>query len=82
MMSEFKTGEVVRLKSGSPKMTIKGPDGDAWAVQWIDRNGKLQGDSFHADMLDIFVPQAREARGPRESRGGPRHDPYRDPKFR
>ena len=58
-MSEFKTGAVVRLKSGSPKMTVKGPDGDGaeviWAVKWIDRNGKLQTDSFHEDMLDIFV---------------------------
>jgi len=36
-------------------MTVKEADGDAWAVQWIDRNGKLQSDSFHADMLDIFV---------------------------
>lgn len=58
-MSELKTGQVVRLKSGSPKMTVKGPDGDAWAVQWIDRNGKLQSDSFHADMLEIFVPAER-----------------------
>jgi uncharacterized protein YodC (DUF2158 family) len=58
-MSELKTGQVVRLKSGSPKMTVKGPDGDAWAVQWIDRNGKLQGDSFHADMLEVFVPTER-----------------------
>jgi len=79
IMAEFKTGEVVRLKSGSPKMTVKGQDGEGphgkiWAVQWIDRNGKLQGDSFHADMLDIFVPQARGPRNPR--------DPHRDPKFR
>ncbi len=56
-MSEFQTGQVVRLKSGSPKMTIKGADKDAWAVQWVDRNGKLQGDSFHADMLDLFIPR-------------------------
>jgi uncharacterized protein YodC (DUF2158 family) len=56
-MSEFNIGDVVRLKSGNPKMTIKGPDDDAWAVQWIDRNGKLQGDSFHADMLDRFTPK-------------------------
>jgi len=56
-MPPFKTGDVVRLKSGNPKMTVKAADGDAWAVQWIDRNGKLQSDSFHADMLDIFVPR-------------------------
>ena len=58
-MSDYKTGDVVRLKSGSPKMTVKGADGDAWAVQWIDRNGKLQGDSFHADMLEVFKPKPK-----------------------
>ena len=77
-MSEFKTGTVVRLKSGSPKMTVKGPDGDGeeiiWAVQWIDRNGKLQSDSFHQDMLDIFVPKPREETS--------RRDTHRDPRFR
>jgi|GEM_PF-1770178 len=76
-MEIFEIGQVVRLKSGSPKMTIKGPDGDAadaiWAVQWIDRNGKLQGDSFHEDMLDIFVKTERPATN---------RDPNRDPRFR
>jgi uncharacterized protein YodC (DUF2158 family) len=76
--TELKTGDVVRLKSGSPKMTIKGPDGDTiWAVQWIDRNGKLQSDSFHEDMLDIFVTKKR----PDTDRGSSR-DPHRDPRFR
>lgn len=55
IMTKFKTGDVVRLKSGSPKMTVKGQDDGAWAVQWIDRNGKLQSDTFPADMLDIFL---------------------------
>ncbi len=77
-MEIFEIGQVVRLKSGSPKMTIKGPDAAAgetvWAVQWIDRNGKLQGDSFHEDMLDIFVPAQREET--------PRRDRNRDPRFR
>ena len=57
-MTDFKTGDVVRLKSGSPKMTVKAADADAWAVEWIDRNGKLQSNSFHADMLDLFVPKS------------------------
>ncbi len=76
-MEIFEIGQVVRLKSGSPKMTVKGPDGDGpdtiWAVQWIDRNGKLQSDSFHEDMLDIFVPKPREDR--------PSRDRNRDPRF-
>ena len=51
-MPPFKTGDVVHLKSSSPKMTVKGADGTAWAVEWIDRNGKLQSNTFDADMLD------------------------------
>ena len=77
-MEIFEIGQVVRLKSGSPKMTIKGRDSVdgadiIWAVQWIDRNGKLQSDSFHEDMLDIFIktPRSESSR-----------DPGRDPRFR
>ena len=80
-MEIFEIGQVVRLKSGSPKMTIKGPDGTPdekiWAVQWIDRNGRLQGDSFQEDMLDIFVKTARP-----DAERGPRGDRNRDPRFR
>ena len=76
-MEIFETGQVVRLKSGSPKMTIKGPDGKlegkVWAVQWIDRNGRLQSDSFQEDMLDIFIPTKRADTS---------RDPHRDPRFR
>ena len=81
-MEIFEIGQVVRLKSGSPKMTIKGPDGNGediiWAVQWIDRNGKLQSDSFHQDMLDIFVPKPREEQSGRDTH----RDRNRDPRFR
>jgi len=58
-MEIFEPGQIVRLKSGGPKMTIKGSDKDAgsgtWACQWFDRNGKIQSDTFPEDMLDIFV---------------------------
>jgi hypothetical protein len=30
-------------------------------VQWIDRNSKLQGDSFHEDMLDNSKNPAQPA---------------------
>jgi len=58
-MEIFEIGQIVRLKSGGPKMTIKATDGkDIWACQWFDRNGKLHSDSFPEDMLDIFVKQS------------------------
>ncbi|WP_017932283.1 YodC family protein [Robiginitomaculum antarcticum] len=59
-MTQFEIGQIVRLKSGGPKMTIKGADEDAWACQWFDRNGKIHNDSFPASMLDLFVMRPRE----------------------
>lgn len=58
-MEIFEIGQIVRLKSGGPKMTIKasessGDEAPIWACQWFDRNGKLHNDSFQEDMLDIF----------------------------
>ncbi|CAM3699339.1 YodC family protein [Litorimonas haliclonae] len=61
-MEIFEIGQIVRLKSGGPKMTIKGADAGAWACQWFDRNGKLHNDTFPEDMLDIFVKK-RHASG-------------------
>jgi uncharacterized protein YodC (DUF2158 family) len=58
-MEIFEIGQIIRLKSGGPKMTVKSADGDAvWACQWFDRNGKLHSDSFPEDMLDIFVKKS------------------------
>ena len=54
-MTNFKTGDVVRLKSGSPKMTVHTSDTGAVSCQWFDRNGKTQKDSFPPDMLEAFV---------------------------
>ena len=61
-MEIFEIGQIVRLKSGGPKMTIKGADEGAWACQWFDRNGKLHNDTFPEDMLYIFVKK-RHASG-------------------
>lgn len=58
-MEIFELGQVVRLKSGGPKMTIKGDDDGAWACQWFDRNGRVQNDSFPEDMLEIFIKSQR-----------------------
>lgn len=55
-MINFKAGDVVRLKSGSPKMTVKESRSDgSVACQWIDRNGRAQADQFLAAMLELFV---------------------------
>jgi uncharacterized protein YodC (DUF2158 family) len=56
-MRELKKGDVVRLKSGGPKMTV-GMTGGATAegsieCVWYDVVGKLNRDWFHAETLDV-----------------------------
>jgi uncharacterized protein YodC (DUF2158 family) len=54
---KFKRGDVVRLKSGSPKMTVAGydpEDGANVTCTWFS-NKELQEQSFHQDLLDAYV---------------------------
>lgn len=54
---EFKVGDVVRLKSGGPDMTVGGNRdplanfGHSISCSWINEDG-LQGAWFHPDMLE------------------------------
>ncbi len=54
-MSEFIKGDVVRLKSGGPKMTVLSVRTAALACQWFDRNGKMHKSDFDIEMVDKFV---------------------------
>lgn len=54
-MSQFKTGDVVRLKSGGPKMTVKEEGDSIVSCQWFDRNGKTHTDKFQVVMLEAFI---------------------------
>lgn len=53
-------GDIVRLKSGGPKMTVLGPDRDSApesgniACKWFDRNGRLNTGSFNTHMIEAF----------------------------
>ena len=58
---EFNVGDVVRLKSGSPDMTIceypiKIVDGStncqSAKCQWFDKDGKLSNATFNVDVLE------------------------------
>jgi len=53
-MSELKCGDVVELKSGSPKMTlgIYDEDEDSWYCQWFRESDLNEGD-FYADQLKL-----------------------------
>lgn len=56
----FDIGDVVRLKSGGPKMTILKLMDDTISCQWFDRNGKVHTGNFQTAMLDAFIPKVRE----------------------
>lgn len=58
----YKAGDIVRLKSGGPKMTILRADEatDSFACKWFDRNGKRHSDSFPAAMVEPFIGRSPE----------------------
>lgn len=54
----FKEGDVLRLKSGGPKMTVLKVDADGCvSCKWFDRNGKIHTDSFTSEMVEKFISQ-------------------------
>lgn len=60
--AQWKTGDVVRLKSGSVNMTVSRTDGDDVHVSWMEDGSKLRHDIFHRDMLMAAPTSAH--RGP------------------
>jgi uncharacterized protein YodC (DUF2158 family) len=57
MPKQFKRGDLVRLRSGGPPMTVSSVDGDEAAVIWFDERGRLHGipEEMHIS-LDLLVP--------------------------
>ena len=59
-------GDIVRLKSGGPKMTIVSVDEQAGAsCTWFDRNGKRHEGVFTLATVEAFIarPPAAEKTG-------------------
>lgn len=58
-MSNFKTGDVVKLKSGSPPMTVDYCDNNGWKVRcswWDDENKKFRNEWFHPpSILELVI---------------------------
>lgn len=48
-------GDIVRLKSGGPKMTITQMDETTISCAWFDRNGRDQKNTFPAETVERFV---------------------------
>jgi uncharacterized protein YodC (DUF2158 family) len=47
----FRSGNLVRLRSGGPLMTVRGIKGDQVDCFWTDWNGQVNADSFPVDVL-------------------------------
>jgi len=47
----FGSGDLVRLRSGRPLMTVKGIRGDQVDCFWTDGTGQMNADSFPIDVL-------------------------------
>lgn len=53
-MTGFRIGDVVRLKSGGPPMTVTetpGPETDTYHCVWFDGRGDYHSHHFEADVL-------------------------------
>ncbi|WP_222832266.1 YodC family protein [Pseudomonas sp. SC3(2021)] len=50
----FKTGDVVKLKSGGPDMSVKSENGKHLTCQWF-AGKKLEQGIFHIDTLEHAV---------------------------
>ena len=57
-MVRFKKGDLVRLKSGGPKMTVTDVGQAAYTqedtvwVRWFDEKGKVENDTFSPESLE------------------------------
>ena len=49
----FRSGNLVRLRSGGPLMTVKDFKGDQVDCFWTDVNGQINADSFPVDVLQL-----------------------------
>jgi uncharacterized protein YodC (DUF2158 family) len=49
----FRSGNLVRLRSGGPLMTVKGIKGDQVDCIWTDVTGQINADSFPVDVLQV-----------------------------
>jgi uncharacterized protein YodC (DUF2158 family) len=50
-MEAFKKGDVVRLKSGGPWMTIVSVEGNTAECQWFDEKQVVKNDEFEFELL-------------------------------
>lgn len=55
MSCKFNIGDVVKLKSGGPKMTVSSIEDKACKCVWFDQSSKIE-DSFSEELLEKYKP--------------------------
>jgi uncharacterized protein YodC (DUF2158 family) len=51
----LRSGDLVRVRSGGPLMTVTGIEGDQVNCSWTDWNGELKSESFPIAVLSVPV---------------------------
>jgi len=54
----FKSGDVVELRSGGPRMTVRSydpPDSEEVTCEWFDKTHNLCSKSFNQDTLQNYI---------------------------
>ena len=55
-MANLNIGDVVKLKSGGPKMTVAYVYADEITCKWFDEQNRKHEDTFHIDQLEKDKP--------------------------
>jgi uncharacterized protein YodC (DUF2158 family) len=66
----FVIGDKVRLKSGSPTMTVEKIDGDSVICVWTSKDRKIERGEFVAGTLEKYQPAAARVQLGSSFRGG------------
>ena len=62
-MNKFRIGDVVRLNSGSPNLTVTGTTPSKIYVKWTDDTGAVQNDHFPEACLTLIQGLTIEVKG-------------------
>jgi len=55
-MGDFREGDVVKLKSGGPMMTVGSIGNQMVRCEWFDANKVPQKNDFEQTVLEIYTP--------------------------
>jgi uncharacterized protein YodC (DUF2158 family) len=53
--SKFKTGDIVKLKSGGPKMTVVNADEYNATLAWFDTNHLIHSKDFSNEIIELYL---------------------------